>query len=1095
MKTGTRGQVYQLPVGAEACFLSRQIGSEGEGALLLIAPDAVRVLELEREFHFFAPDLSLAILPGRGIIPYEPIRMDSFVAAQRMQAFSRLTSGNLDILLVTPEAWLGRIPDPTRWPGLDLSVGNFYARDALLSSLVELGYSRVDLVETVGQFSVKGSVLDLFAAQVEQPLRLDFLDDELESIHTFDLESQRRRQERTSVAIGPVQEFVLKEKERLRFRKECLSRGWPADNEALSTFLPLGFPLITKALTLPDLPGIKGFCVVEWERTRERFAALLTEIQALHERSATGLPPARLFFSEALDWLEDKADRFSALTGSPSGFQPATAFNGRIPQVRAALAELVGQGARIVVTSPHEAQQKRIASFLQTEGNPVHFLSQYRELNDHPDAALYVALAFQKQGFSFPEEQLYFWTDNEIFGRSARTARFKSEFSSALSSFIDLKENDFVVHIKHGVGKFLRLERVTADQKERDFLVLEYAGGDILYVPLDQISLVQRYVAPVQEPRLDSLGKASFQKVRERVARRVEELAGTLIEIYAARMARKGYAYPADSPFQMEFEADFAFEETPDQITAIAAIKGDMESERPMDRLVCGDVGYGKTEVAMRAMFKAVMAGKQVVFIAPTTILVLQHFRTMLERFKNFPVTIEQISRFKTAGEIRAVRQGLKEGQVDIVVGTHALLNRYVRYKNLGLLIIDEEQRFGVAHKEEIKRLKNTVDVLTLSATPIPRTLHMSLVGIRDLSIIQTPPRNRLPIQTHVVEDRDELIRDAILHEMDRQGQVFFLHNRIDSLPLVEARLQALLPQARLAVLHGQLSEETIEDTILDFMEKRYDVLITTTIIESGIDMPAVNTLIVDQAHTFGLAQLYQIRGRVGRSDRQAHAYMLIPPDRSLTEVAQKRLSTIQEYQELGSGFKVAMRDLEIRGAGNIIGQEQSGDIMEVGFELYVKLLEEAVKRQQGQNIVEEVRCAINLKTDFYLPEDYIRDTRQRIEFYKRFEAAQNEEEVDAVYAAMVDRFGAADERAMTFVRLERIRALAGQAGFASVYQETSGHIRLKSGTSFRVAAERLISALQTFSDLKLKPGMRDTLFFQSEDLDTFIMMLRYLCQ
>jgi len=942
MKTRTTGQDYQLPVGAEACFLSRQTNPAGAGALMIVAPDAVRLVELERELQFFAPHLSVASLPGRGIIPYEPIRMDSSIAAQRVAAISRLASRKADMLLVTPEALLGRIPDPARWPTLELAAGNFYARDSLITSLLDLGYHRVDLVEAVGQFSVKGSVLDLFAAQLEHPLRLDFLGDELESMHAFDIESQRRRQAIGNLLVGPVQEFVLQEGERQRFQKECQARGWSAEEETISSLLPLAFPLAVPSALLCDLPGVGRFCAIEWERTRERFVALLSELEALHERSAVGLPPDQLFFTDVLSWLEGRADRFSALVGTPTGFQPATAFNGRIPQVRATLAELVQQGARVVVTSPHEAQQKRIASFLQTEGNPVHYLAEITDLPDAPSAGLFVALAFQKQGFALPAEGLYFWTDNEIFGRSARTARFKSEFSTALSSFIDLKENDYVVHIKHGIGKFLRLERVTADQKERDFLVLEYAGGDILYVPLDQISLVQRYVAPVSEPRLDSLGKASFQKVRERVARRVEELAGTLIEIYAARMARKGYAFPPDSPFQLEFEADFAFEETPDQITAIAAIKADMESERPMDRLVCGDVGYGKTEVAMRAMFKAVMAGKQVVFIAPTTILVLQHFRTLQERFKNFPVNIEQISRFRTAGEVRSVRHGLKEGTVDIVVGTHALLNRYVRYKNLGILIIDEEQRFGVAHKEEIKRLKNTVDVLTLSATPIPRTLHMSLVGIRDLSLIQTPPRNRLPILTHVVEDRDELIRDAILHELDRQGQVFFLHNRIDSLPLVEARLQSLIPEARLAVLHGQMSEETIEDTILDFMEQRYDVLITTTIIESGIDMPAVNTLIVDQAHTFGLAQLYQIRGRVGRSDRQAHAYLLIPLDRSLTEVAQKRLNTIQEYTELGSGFKVAMRDLEIRGAGNIIGQEQSGDIMEVGFELYVKLLEEA---------------------------------------------------------------------------------------------------------------------------------------------------------
>lgn len=600
-----------------------------------------------------------------------------------------------------------------------------------------------------------------------------------------------------------------------------------------------------------------------------------------------------------------------------------------------------------------------------------------------------------------------------------------------------------------------------------------------MFVPLDQISLVQKYAAPTDKPRLDHLGRASFKKVRERVEERIEEFAEELLKIYAARMSKKGYAYPPDSPWQEEFEAAFPYEETPDQITAIESVKQDMETARPMDRLVCGDVGYGKTEVAIRATFKAVMGGKQVAVICPTTILALQHFKNFKDRYNEFPVRVDWISRFRTRKEITETKAKLQSGEVDVVIGTHALLAKDIKFKNLGLLIVDEEQRFGVSHKEALKKLRALVDVLTLTATPIPRTLHLSLTGIRDLSIIQTPPRDRRPVQTYVMEDSDTVLIEAVERELERGGQIFYLHNRIQDLEAVAARIESLMPDVRFTTLHGQMDEDDIENILLDFLNRKYDLLLTTAIIENGIDMPNVNTLIVDRADSFGLSQLYQIRGRVGRSSRQAYAYFFHPGKHILTEQAQKRLNTLLEYQELGSGFKVAMRDLEIRGAGNLLGKEQSGDIMDVGYELYIKFLDDAVRRLKGEEVPSDFRCAVNLRTDFYLPDDYIPDTRQKIEFYKRFEAAIDLEEVESLATEMEDRFGEARGPARQFVLVEKIRTLCSYAGFETVFEEGGGIVQLEAGENFRIPPEHMIQVLKAGKGFRVKPGKSDTLYFE----------------
>ncbi len=812
---------------------------------------------------------------------------------------------------------------------------------------------------------------------------------------------------------------------------------------------------------------------------------------------------------------EDLADLNSAADVDRPLVRAASGFQGRISELRKAVEDKLQEKATVILTSPYHAQIQRISGIFR--GEPVNLEvtedpagplelpgspesspaakkkgtarsqkgssgaeSTARKKRSAHEPTLYVVQNFRNSGFEIPDLNLYVWSDHDIFGRGYRKRnRFKARTSSPIESFLDLKEGDFVVHINHGVGKFVKLERVKAAGRERDFLVLEYAEQDRLFVPLDQISLVQKYAAPTDKPRLDHLGRASFKKVRERVEERIEEFAEELLKIYAARMSRKGYAYPPDSPWQEEFEAAFPFEETPDQITAIESVKQDMETPRPMDRLVCGDVGYGKTEVAIRAAFKAVMGGKQVAVICPTTILALQHFKNFKERYGEFPVRVDWISRFRTRKEVTETKQKLLEGEVDVVIGTHALLAKDIKFKNLGLLIVDEEQRFGVTHKEALKKMKALVDVLTLTATPIPRTLHLSLTGIRDLSIIQTPPRDRRPVQTFVMEDSDTVLVEAVERELERGGQVFYLHNRIQDLDAVAARIQSLMPDVSFTSLHGQMDEDDIENILLDFVNRKYDLLLTTAIIENGIDMPNVNTLIVDRADSFGLSQLYQIRGRVGRSSRQAYAYFFHPGKHILTEHAQKRLNTLLEYQELGSGFKVAMRDLEIRGAGNLLGKEQSGDIMDVGYELYIKFLDDAVRRLKGEEVPSDFRCAVNLKTDFYLPDDYIPDTRQKIEFYKRFEAAIDLEEVESLAAEMEDRFGEPVGAASQFVIVEKIRTLCSIAGFEKVFEEAAGMIQLEAGENFRIPPEHMIKVLKSGRGFRVKPGKSDTLYFE----------------
>lgn len=1099
----------QLPGAGHSFVLGSYLRSHKKRAVI-VCPDESTARRLAEEVQFFTG--RGLFLPSRQVIAYEQVRVSRDVEIERRLAFHSLRDDSSSIVFTVPEILLENLY-PADHSGedhsMDLKVEDEISPDDLARRLTDLGYEAVERTELPGEFTRKGGLMDIFPPGLESPVRIDFFDVLIESIRPFNAETQMGSDARwKAVRIDAGCETVLTaaESKALRAKMSALAKNlevppWAdsemgslnsRDCESLHEYLPL----IESGSTLYDLHKDSTWIFVDRDRIEERLDLARREIETCYNRHASVylcLSPEKVFHLQGAGGLKG-LDLITSQIAGENGIHSIDGVKGRIAEIQKALLAIVDGGDQVFVTAPDGAQLERISGVFKTEKRLKAKTVESLVLPKNQPLGLLVAPL--REGFRIPALGIQLLTDGDLFGRTyKKKSFFKRRKSSPIESFLDLKEGDVVVHVNHGIGRFLKLERVTAAGRERDFLIVEYADNDRLYVPLDQISLVQKYSAPTENPRLDSLGKASFKKVRERVEQRAEELAQELVKIYSARMAARGFAFPPDTIWQDEFESAFEWEETPDQLLAIEAVKQDMESPRPMDRLVCGDVGYGKTEVAIRAAFKAVMAGKQVAFICPTTVLAMQHFRTLARRFTDYPIRVDWLSRFRSAAESTLVKEKLKKGDLDVVVGTHSLLAADIGFKNLGLLIIDEEQRFGVAHKEAVKKMRVLVDVLTLSATPIPRTLHMSLAGIRDLSIIQTPPRNRLPVMTHVMEDSDQVFKEAIDRELDRGGQVFYLHNRIDSIERAAARVRSSIKDVSVGVLHGRMDDEDVENILLDFIDRKYHVLVTTSIIENGIDMPTVNTLLVDDSDHFGLSQLYQLRGRVGRSDLQAYAYFFCSDRRTLNETAQKRLNTLLEYQELGSGFKVAMRDLEIRGAGNILGKEQSGDIMDVGFEMYIKLLEEAVARVRGEDHKIDVHTSINLRTDMYLPETYIPDTRQRIEFYKRFEGAVSEAEVDELLAELEDRFGTAPEQVETFVALERIRVLASACGFESIYQEDSGRVQLKPSTYFRVPGPRLIQVLEKKVGFHIQAGNPGVLFYQSKSnlLTSLARDLRHL--
>ena len=766
----------------------------------------------------------------------------------------------------------------------------------------------------------------------------------------------------------------------------------------------------------------------------------------------------------------------------------AAGYQANIQELKLDIDKWREDGWQIALLAGGKARSERLLGALESLECPADFPEEWPE-RIAPGRPVILPLALNR-GFIYPEIRFALVSESDIYGVSRQKKRARARSGEKIAAFTDLKVGDYVVHENHGVGQFMGVVRLASEGTYRDFLHIRYQGTDKLYVPTDQLDRVQKYIGSEGEaPRLNRLSGGEWQRQKAKVRQSIQDIAGDLLKLYAQREAAPGHAFDRDTPWQREFEDNFPYEETPDQLAAIEEIKRDMERPRPMDRLLCGDVGYGKTEVALRAIFKAVMGGKQAAMLAPTTILVQQHYATMVNRFSGFPVRVEVLSRFKTASEQKQILQQLRDGSIDVIVGTHRLLAKDVEFKDLGLLVVDEEQRFGVAHKEAIKKLKKNIDVLTLTATPIPRTLHMSMVGIRDMSLLQSPPEERYPVQTYVVEYSDGLVRDAILRELARGGQVYVLYNRVQTIEVMYARLKRLVPEARIAVGHGQMREHALEDVMLDFYDGKFDVLLCTTIIEAGLDVQRANTLIVCNADQFGLSQLYQLRGRVGRSNRLAYAYLTVSPNKVLTEAADKRLNAIREFTEFGAGFRVAMRDLEIRGAGNLLGSEQSGFMASVGYDLYVKMIEDTVREMRGDASLGDIETRVDLKVDAYLPSEYVQDDLLRVEMYKKIASIRNRDAREDLIEELIDRFGDPKRPVMNLIEIASLKALCAQIGVDYVCAK-GDELWMRFSISADIDLVRVLVAIQKQPQcLRVQGGNPPTLvyFKRGKDAETLL--------
>ena len=1057
--TGSK-RIQGIQGGARA-YLLALAAADSQRPMLVIAPSANQAETLYDDLGFFLGeerDLAplrrrLHLFPSWEVLPFENLSPHPENITGRLEGLYKLIEEPAPILIATPAALMQRvIPKAAlKKSYLYIVVGQDLPREGLLDHLIHWGFQNVPLVEERGDFSVRGGIVDLFPPGYGRPIRLEFDGDRLESIREFNPANQRTEAVQEEFILLPMKEFALKragieeslkrleqralelqvERRERQALLESLRDGIPVagvefllpffcpDLVPVTTYLPANTLVWLDAADRVEAEG-ERFGQHAWERNRQAQEdhRLVAPVEQLylneHEWRAT-LEPFSAIHGEALMLLA-AAEKAQATTLTVESFLTSdlrqdSALHGKDVSLAPLVERLKSwSNEKVIFVAPTKGDAARLRELLGGYQVEVALLDDdIPSVLARPDIARGIVRGNLNQGFRLPEAQLIFVTFDEIFATRKRqpTTATKSYPSHFLSSLSELKQDDYVVHLDHGIGVYRGLKFLKVAGVEGEFLHLEYEAGDRLYLPVDRINMVQKYIGgDGAQPSLDRLGGTAWEKVKAKAKKAVLAMAEELVQLYALREARGGTAFAPPDNMYKEFEAAFEFEETPDQQRAIDDTLASMQSRKPMDRLVCGDVGYGKTEVAMRAAFLAVEGGKQIAVLAPTTILAQQHLQTFRHRFRNHPVRIEMVSRFLTSKEIAQVLRDTAKGQVDIVVGTHRLLQKDVDFKDLGLVIIDEEHRFGVVHKERLKKMRALVDVLSLTATPIPRTLHMSLVGIRDLSIIETPPVDRLAIQTYVTRYDDRVIRDAILREIERGGQVFFLHNRVETIDRLALKLSELVPEAKMAVGHGQMRPKDLEKVMVDFLENKTQVLVCSAIIESGLDFPNANTIIINRADRFGLAQLYQLRGRVGRSHRHAFAYLLIPGEHAITSDAERRLRALQELDGLGGGFKLALHDLEIRGAGNLLGDQQSGQITAVGFELYTEMMQAAIQELKGEEILPEIDPEIRLGISAYFPDNYMPDANQRLYFYKRLASLKNAVELDELKAEIEDRFG-----------------------------------------------------------------------------------------
>jgi transcription-repair coupling factor (superfamily II helicase) len=1126
--------------GSMRAYVLAGLVAAGPGVALVVTPGEYEARLLVEDLKTFLPDRKVLLFPPWPWLPFDHVVASSGEAEhQRLRVLQTLAMGDRAVVVAPVEAVLRRLVPPRVFAGrtLRLAPGRGPAPRVLVEHLVRLGYERVSLVEAPGQFGQRGGLVDFYPPYWELPVRVEYDGDEIGSLRLYDPVSQRSRSHLEEVWLYPAREVVVPEEEDLRRGREAVLADLDRQSGALGR-------------SHPEAAG----CLREWKaRVEEQlarelyFRGLEYYLPYFYESVTTladYLPPgapvyldeilrirevAAKVYQERMDTGSELLLRGKGLPGMLRGYvewsylekrllaRPCvllSAFPRRPAEVRVDNSVSFTGRSVVLARGSWQAladevrywrqQRYRVLFLVGDAARGARLVGQLREhgieagLATAPPGCLEpgtctVAVGRLSSGFVITGLRLAVFAEGDIRPDRSRRAQARPAQKLVLT---DLKVGDYVVHVNHGIGRYLGLVPLEIGNVRREYLLIQYAGEDKLYVPADQVGLLQRYVA--QEgvpPRLSRLGGGEWARVKGRVREAVREMARELLVLYRERESIRGHAFAPDTVWQKEFEEAFPYEETPDQLRAIEEVKADMELPRPMDRLLCGDVGYGKTEVALRAAFKAVMDGKQVAVLVPTTILAQQHYQTFRERFHGYPVRIEVLSRFRTPREQRQVIEGLARGTVDIVIGTHRLVQDDVRFKNLGLLVVDEEHRFGVAHKERLKFLRREVDVLTLTATPIPRTLQMSLLGVRDTSLLETPPEGRFPVQTYVTEEDPVLIREAIRRELARGGQVYFVYNRVADLHRVAAQVQELVPEARLAVAHGQMKEEELEHVMMNFVAGAYDVLVCTTIIESGLDVPNCNTLIVKEADQLGLAQLYQLRGRVGRSDRPAYAYFTFQRDKVLNEGAEKRLAAIKEFTEFGSGYRIALRDLEIRGAGNLLGPEQHGHMAAVGFELYCRLLEEAVREARGEPPAQRTETIVEVPVTAYLPADYVPDVDQKMDLYRRLAAATTLEEVAEMGEEMADRFGPLPEPVRNLLTVARLRVRGSHVGVKQITGQP-GLYRLVFGPEHALKGETLVRLGQKFAgrvkfnnaaefEMRLKTAPR--LSHSLQELDQFL--------
>ncbi|MFC0300086.1 transcription-repair coupling factor [Virgibacillus soli] len=1081
VKNGLKEQLIAGLTGSARSLFVSIVQQSLSQPVLLVTYQLVQAQQLYDDLTALIGHDQVHLYPVNELVASEVSIASPELRNERIESLTAWTQRKSGVLIAPVAAVKRILPPPKYWTAYQLhfAVGEEVEIETSLQNLVNMGYTNQSMVMNPGEFSRRGGIIDIFPVTEEKPLRIELFDVEIDSIRYFDPDTQRSLHTKEEIVIGPAVELLVTDEDLLAGaarledalaqtlkymktseEKETITEIIKHDIDRMkelehfSELAKYANYLYEEPASLLDYLPENGLIVMdEMSRIQETATNLDREEAEWHSSMLESNKVVR-DHKFSFDWLTvwnqaTQTRLYMSLflrhipNTNPQNIINLSArttqeFHGQMHLFKNELSRWEKGNYSIVVLAPNEQRAHKIQTILSDYDMEADVVSKIELPIEKP----MITVGNLANGIELPMHRLVLLTEGELFKKRVRRTQKKQKVSNAerIQSYQELKVGDYVVHANHGIGRYYGIETLAVKDKHKDYMLIKYAGDDKLFVPIDQIDLVQKFVGSEgKQPRLYKLGGSEWSKVKRKVQSSVEDIADDLIKLYAEREAQKGYAFSKDTELQREFDASFPYQETEDQLRCITEIKQDMERTRPMDRLLCGDVGYGKTEVAIRGAFKAVADGKQVAVLVPTTILAQQHYETFRERFQEYPITIGLLSRFRTRKQQQETIDGLKKGTVDIVIGTHRILSKDVVYRDLGLLIVDEEQRFGVKHKEKIKQMKSNIDVLTLTATPIPRTLHMSMLGVRDLSVIETPPENRFPIQTYVVEYNPVLVREAIEREMARGGQVFFLYNRVENIEKMARDIGMLVPDAKVAVAHGQMNEAELENIMLGFLEGEFDVLVSTTIIETGVDIPNVNTLIVYNADHMGLSQLYQLRGRVGRSNRIAYAYFTYQKDKVLTEVAEKRLQAIKEFTELGSGFKIAMRDLSIRGAGNLLGAQQHGFIDSVGFDMYSQMLKEAIEaRKQGKEIedIAPFEPEISLKVDAYIPDAYIHDEKQKIEMYKEIRAISSSDDLSELQDELIDRFGTFPDEVENLLTVATLRYIAEKERVSSILEQ-----------------------------------------------------------